>query len=251
MKYFILFISGLFLIQCSRSTNQVTGSEINNFKVDTLTLFDTIRNRAIPIAIYQPKNKHNSIPVLFSHGYGENQGGAYLEYSYLTEFLASNGYFVISIQHELPTDSLLPTTGKPQIVRRSNWERGAQNIHFVLEETKRKYPKLDYTQLAVVGHSNGGDMTALFAQRYPKLLNKAITLDNRRMELPRTSEPIIFTLRSSDYPADEGVLPNGKEAHQYNITIQLTDIKHNDMDNDASAKERAYIQSKVLEYLKK
>ncbi len=71
------------------------------------------------------------------------------------------------------------------------------------------------------------------------------------MKLTRTSKPRIFTLRSSDYPADEGVLPNDKEAHQYNITIQLTDIKHNDMDNDASAKERAYIQSKVLEYLKK
>jgi hypothetical protein len=65
-----------------------------------------------------------NITDTFTSGYGQNKWGDYLAYSYLTEFLAKKGYFVVSIQHELPTDSLLSLIGKLQIVRRSFWDRG-------------------------------------------------------------------------------------------------------------------------------
>ncbi|MDR0791868.1 MAG: hypothetical protein LBE82_01055 [Chitinophagaceae bacterium] len=222
--------------------------------MDTLTLNDPSRNRKIPVAIYQPANEKNSnrIPIIFSHGYGENKGGDYLyAYTYLTEFLASKGYFVVSVQHELNTDEPLAMTGKLQETRMPNWERGAQNILFVLQEMKKEYPQLKYDKLSLIGHSNGGDMTVLFAHKYPELVYKIISMDNRRMELPRTRTPQIFTLRSNDYSADEGVLPTNEEAKEYDIVIEFTNINHSNMDNDANDKERKYMTEKILEYLKK
>lgn len=230
-----------------------TVNESTGFKLDTLTYIDQSRNRKIPVAIYQPKNKKqlNNIPIIFSHGYGENKGGDYLyAYTYLTEFLVSKGYFVVSIQHELPTDELLAMTGNIKETRKPNWERGAQNIYFVLQEIKKNYPQLQYNELSLIGHSNGGDMTVLFTHKYPELANKIISMDNRRMELPRTAKPRIYSLRSNDYPADENVLPTDAEAKKYNIVIEFTDINHSNMDNDANAKERKYLTEKILDYLK-
>ena len=255
MKHILIVILSFALVQCS--TNKKTISSENEklgFKLDTLSLFDKNRNRKIPIAIYQPKDikQANKIPIIFSHGYGENNGSDYLEaYSYLTEFLASKGYFVVSIQHELKTDELLAMTGKLQETRRPNWERGSQNILYVLQKIKKDYPQLKYSELTLIGHSNGGDMTVLFAHQYPNLASKIISMDNRRMELPRTSNPKIFTLRSKDYPADENVLPTNEELKKYDITVQFTDINHSSMDNDANETERDYLKTKILEYLKK
>ena len=242
MKYFLLLFSFLLVIQCAVKTKNNQNIE-QNFKLDTLTYFDQTRNRKIPAAIYQPLNqkKLNKIPVIFSHGWGENQGGAYFDYSYLTEFLASKGYFVVSIQHELSTDEMLAMEGHLKITRKPNWERGAQNIHYVLSKMKRDFPNLDYQKLALIGHSNGGDMTVLFAHQHPDLVHKIISMDNRRMDLPRTSNPKIYTLRSKDYPADEGVLPTDEVQKKYGITIDFTNINHSDMDKDADEEERKYM----------
>jgi len=141
--------------------------------------------------------------------------------------------------------------GNLQETRRPYWERGVENILYVLQEIKKNYPQLKYDKLTLIGHSNGGDMTVLFAHKYPKLVNKIISMDNRRMPLPRTSNPQIFTLRSNDYPADENVLPNEEELKKHNITVQFTDINHSNMDNDANENERKYLTDKILEYLKK
>lgn len=254
MKNVLLLILSLTLIQCSANKRITSRAKGNiEYKLDTLTLFDQNRNREIPIAIYQAKDikESNKIPIIFSHGYGENNGNDYLQvYTYLTEFLAAQGYFVISVQHELKTDELLAMTGKLQETRRLNWERGAQNILYVLQEIKSKYPELKFDELTLIGHSNGGDMTVLFAHQYPKFVSRMISMDNRRMELPRTSNPKIFTLRSKDYPADGNVLPTEEEQTKYNITVLFTDINHSDMDNDANKTERRYLTSKILEYLK-
>lgn len=250
MRFFILLIISLFCIQCSTKKN---ANDKIDFKVDTLTYFDQSRNRKIPVAIYHSQNIKNSNknPIIFSHGYGENKGDDYLfAYTYLTEFLASKGYFVISIQHELPTDELLAMSGKLQETRRPNWERGSQNIYFVLQEIKKQFPELKFNKLTLIGHSNGGDMTALFTQKYPEFVNKVILMDNRRMKIPRMSKPKIYSLRSNDYPADENVIPTNNEAKKYEIVIEYTDINHSNMDNDANEKERKYLTEKILEYLK-
>lgn len=242
-KLFIL----IYLIWSSGLTAQTLP-----IKLDTLSLFDKQRNRQIPVAFYEQKidkKVKNQKVVIFSHGYGQNKGGDYLAYSYLTEKLASEGYFVVSIQHELPSDELLPMTGIPQVVRRPFWDRGADNILFIIKQLKKLKPTLDFKHITLIGHSNGGDMTALFPQKYPNIVDKIITLDNRRMALPRTSK--VYSLRSSDQPADEDVLPNQDEQKKFGIKIiKLPNTIHNDMDDNANDVQRKEITDYLLSFLK-
>ena len=250
----ILFFS---LLACCSTNKKATDTKSQNLvykvELDTLSLLDQSRNREIPIAIYKPttdKQINKEKVVIFSHGYGQNKGDSYLAYSYLTNFLASKGYFVVSIQHELSTDSLIPSAGTPQIVRRPFWDRGADNILFVINELRKINPELDFNRITLIGHSNGADMVALFPQKYPNVVYKIITLDNRRMPLPRTAYPQIYSLRSSDQPADEGVLPTDEEKKKYGIKIiKLPNTIHNDMDDNANTKQRKEINNYVLRFL--
>ncbi|MBL0262261.1 MAG: alpha/beta hydrolase [Saprospiraceae bacterium] len=222
------------------------------FSLDTLRLYDQSRQREIPIAIFKPSSKVSGKQkvIIFSHGYGQNKGGDYLAYTYLTEYLAAKGFFVVSIQHELATDSLLPLKGNPQIVRRPFWERGADNILFVINELKRTNPDLDFNHISLIGHSNGGDMTALFPEKYPNIVEKIITLDNRRKALPKSKKVKVYSLRSSDQPADEGVLPTVKETKKYKMKIvKLANTTHNEMDNNANDEQRREIQEYILTFI--
>jgi predicted peptidase len=251
IKILYIFTLG-FLISYSSFGQSVEHKSLLEFSLDTFKLFDQKRQREIPIAIYKPSSKvfRKQKLVIFNHGYGQNKGGDYLAYSYLTEFLASKGYFVVSIQHELITDSLLPLAGNPQIVRRPFWERGADNILFVINELKKTNPDLDYKHISIIGHSNGGDMTALFAQKYPNIVNRIITLDNRRMSLPKTKKIKVYSIRSSDQPADDGVLPSEKELKIYDINIiKLESTTHNEMDNNANDNQRTEIQNYIFNFL--
>lgn len=45
-------------------------------------------------------------------------------------------------------------------------------------------------------------------------------MGNRRMYLPKTSHPKVYPVRSNDYLADEGILPNKKDQKKYHITAQ-------------------------------
>lgn len=225
-----------------------------SIKRDTLVLFDSTRNRSIPVACYAPDYKPDSRGfnlVILSHGYNGNLPGSYLGYAYIGEKLATSGCFVVSIQHELPTDSLIPTAGVPQVVRRPFWDRGADNILFVINYLKKVQPGLNFNHITLIGHSNGGDMTALFPQKYPGIVEKIITLDNRRMPLPRTLNPRVYSLRSSDQPADAGVLPTEEELKENKITIiQLTNVLHNDMGSRANPDQQEQINYFLLQFLK-
>jgi len=224
-----------------------------NIQIDTLIFLDKSRNREIPVAVYQPQAGKKIIPqqiIIFSHGYFMNEPYSNMRYSYLTEYLASKGYIVISIQHELTDDELIPNVGIPQVVRRPFWERGTDNILFVINEFKKMHTEWDFGHITLMGHSNGADMTALFQQKYPGIVNKIITLDNRRMALPRTKNPKIYSLRSSDQPADDGVLPTRKEQKKYGITIvKLHNTIHNNMDDSANEEQRREIRNYVMTFL--
>lgn len=251
IKILYIFLLG-FLTSYPTCGKSIEDKSVVDCRLDTLMLYDQSRQRAIPIAIYKPKSKitEKQKVVVFSHGYGQNKGGDYLAYSYLTEFLASKGYFVVSIQHELATDKLLPLGGNPQIVRRPFWERGADNILFVINELQKINPDLNYKHITLIGHSNGGDMTALFPSKYPNIVEKIITLDNIRMGLPKTKEVKVYSLRSSDQSADEGVLPTKKEGKKYHMKIiKLANTTHNEMDDNANDEQRRAIQSHILRFL--
>lgn len=247
-RYIAVFI--ILKLTLGYSTLNNTPSKQNySFYKDTIDWYDSARNRKIPVAIYRPDAAHSQIAII-SHGYNQNEGTPYLGYSFIAHSLASKGYFVVSIQHELPTDSLIPNTGIPQIVRRPFWDRGADNILFVINKLKLTHPDLDFNEITLIGHSNGGDMTALFPQKYPNIVAKIITLDNRRMALPRTLCPRVCSLRSSDFPADEGVLPSKKEIKKFKMQIiPFQNIKHNEMSDNANEEQRKLILDCIFTFL--
>ncbi len=252
MKKLLFLPLSFFLFSCKTQQNSTKENSTQPTKL--VEYFDTSRNRKIPIAFYykQDLEKKKMPVVIFSHGYGRNNPGSNLTYQYLLENLAGKGYFVASIQHELPTDDLVPLEGKPQVVRRPNWDRGAENILFVVNQLKKDYPKLDFKKVTISGHSNGGDMSVLFAEKHPDLVWKLITLDQRRYPFPQFSKPKIYSLRSSDQPADEGVLPSLEEQNKLGITIvKLPNTIHNDMDDSGTLEQKKEILNYFLKFLGK
>jgi predicted dienelactone hydrolase len=220
----------------------------NGIKTDTLTLFDKARNRAVPLVLYsgtKPGKKQKL--VILNHGYGIANTG----YSSIANNLAAHGYFVVSIQHDLPGDEPIPNTGNVYETRKPFWDRGVQNILFVIQELKTRKPELDYNNIILIGHSYGADIVMLFAQGHPDAVAKVISLDNRRVPIPRISHPQLFSLRSSDQPADTGVLPTNEEQSKYNIRIVgLSHTIHNDMGDNGTRAQKEEINKYILEFLK-
>jgi predicted esterase len=233
--------------------SQTEDSILYSVKTERFEYFDSVRSRNIPVEIYKPKTNQlivNQKVVVFNHGYGFNRGDSYLGYSYIGEYLASKGYFVVSIQHEQKGDDSLAMKGNLQELRKPNWLKGVQNIKFVLNQIHIDYLNLNTNQIILIGHSNGGDMSMLFTQMYPELVHKVISLDNRRVSLPRVSYPCVYSIRSSDQLPDEGVLPTFEEQCLYNITVvQLPNTLHNDMANNATKKQRVEILDLISKFI--
>ncbi len=220
-------------------------------RTDTLRVVDAVHQRPIPLATYAPLTGPSCPPqlklALFSPGYGN----ANTAYSFLAKNLVAHGYYVASLQQDLPSDAPMPTTGNPAEVRRPYWERGVQNLVAVVQQLRRTHPELDCRHVLLLGHSNG-DISALFTQKYPFLVQYLITLDNRRMPLPRTRRPRVLSLRSSDQPADAGVLPTPAEQAQLGMTlVQLPTTRHNAMWDGAALTQQQEINSLISKFLAK
>ena len=219
----------------------------------TTCLFDGARNRVIPITVYQPQKVNLKTKVIiFSHGYDGNKNSKSNQtYAYLTRFLSQKGFYVISIQHELSNDSLLAMEGDFMQTRMPNWEGGVSNIYFTIQEFKKLKPQLDWDKLILIGHSNGGDMTMLFATKYPQLINKAISMDHRRMIMPRTETPRLYTLRGCDYDADAKVLPTEEEQEQFHMkVVKLDGITHSNMGENGTEEQHNLINRYVYEFVR-
>lgn len=71
------------------------------------------------------------------------------------------------------------------------------------------------------------------------------------MALPRSNTVQVYSLRSSDQPADEGVLPGEAEIKHFGIKlICLAHTTHNAMYDSANDKQRKEIQALILRFLK-
>ena len=193
-------------------------------------LFDASRNRVIPLAVYQPHKVNSKTKVIiFSHGYDGNKNNK---------------------SNELADDPLLAMEGNFMETRMSNWERGVANILFTIQEFKKLKPQLNWNDFILIGHSNGGDMTMLFATRYPQLINKAISMDHRRMIMPRTRNPRLYTLRGCDYDADSGVLPTEKEQEQFRMkVVKLDGITHSNMGENGTEEQHNLINQYIYGFL--
>jgi predicted dienelactone hydrolase len=138
---FICYIS----INCS--------AQIDKIKTDKLDLFDSTRNRSIPINIYYNSDSQIKV-IILSHGYVLKN----TDYSFISEKLVELGYYVVAIQHDLPTDSPLARTGNIYELRKPDWESGVENINFVISKLQQMNQRLDFNNLILIGHSNGGDI---------------------------------------------------------------------------------------------
>ena len=211
------------------------------------TLYDTARSRQIPVAIYSPESGSIRGMVIFNHGYDRNKGGSYRAYSYLTRTLAQQGYYVLSIQHELPGDDLLAMSGDLYRERMPNWQRGVGNILHVHGTIRKLRPDLPWHNTILIGHSNGGDTSMLAAATHPGLARTVITLDHLRHPIPRTSAPRIHTLRASNTEADPGVIPTEEEPTRHRIgLIRLENMNHGDMDDKGTPEQHQRICREVL-----
>ena len=119
-----------------------------------------------------------------------------------------------------------------------------------MKTLQSKYPNIDFSNVTLIGHSNGGDMSMLFGQKYPDLVKRIISLDNRRVGLPRTNAPRIASLRSSDQQADAGVLPTKEEQERFNIkVIQCKDLPHSNMSDEGTKKQQKTINRWLLKLI--
>ena len=70
------------------------------------------------------------------------------------------------------------------------------------------------------------------------LAGLAFSLDHCRMPVPRTARPRICSARSSDFTADQAVLPTQSEREAIGIIIADVPMKHNDMWDGASIQQK-------------
>ncbi len=213
---------------------------------------DKSRNRSIPVEISYPSDVtnctvENKCPVAFlSAGYGV----AHTNYTFLTEQFTYLGYMVVAIRHELPEDPALSVEGDLFESRSENWIRGARTLSFLKDELESHYPNYAFNDLLLVGHSNGGDISAWLGNERKPYVKSIISLDHRRVPLPRTKEISILSIRGSDFPADEGVLPTAQENTDYDICIiKIPESKHNDMSDDGPDWLKRKISELVRNYI--
>lgn len=220
-----------------------------------IKLYDKTRNRLIPVNLYINTKTQGGANagifkfpvVIINHGYSVKN----TEYSFLANSLAAQGYFVVSIQHDLKTDTNLPKTGNLYEQRKPLWERGVANILFVIKSLPNIAPNLNLTKVTLIGHSNGGDMVMLFTKEHPDLVKQAISLDSLRMPFQRSGKIPILSLRANDTQADPGVLPPEKTDKKFNITIiTLKDAKHIDLCDRGSESIRKEINKFILNFLR-
>jgi dienelactone hydrolase len=207
-----------------------------------VTLFDAARQRPVPILIYGKTTGGRKKPLaIISHGYGGHGG----DYTFLAGDLVTRGYLVVAIEHiERSGDPPMVNSGNLAVLRRPVWQVGADSIGFVIREMARQGLSDPSYRPLLVGHSNGGDMTMLFATEHPEKVRIALSLDNRRMPMPRLRKPKICSLRSSDHVADPGVLPSPTEQAMFGMSIIAVPVKHDDMwDGATSDQKKAMLEA--------
>jgi len=220
-------------------------------KTQKISLYDAHRNRLIPLEIYVNNEALNAKsplkhPVIINHGYTIKNS----EYTFIGETLAEEGYFVISIQHDLDTDPARARTGTLYEWGKPAWDRGIANISYVIRKMKEKQPKLDFNKIILIGHSYGGEMAMLFTHHFPQHVAKVISLDNLRMPFPQTEKVPILYLQARDTRADPGVLPSLEEQKKPNVTlILLKNIKHMDMCDSGPQSVHNEINNCIIKFL--
>jgi len=186
-------------------------------QVIELNLRDESRKRDVPVCIYIPKNNKVENIVIFGPGYQGQEDLAkeemvYKKYKYLAKFFTQRNFAFISIQHDIlgDKDGLESIDTKlPQYQARKHlYERGQENINYVLEELGKRYPSFNLNRFIIAGHSNGGDIAKFYACNYPEKISHIIALDSRRALIEGNKNLKILMFEAEDTTTDTGVIPD-------------------------------------------
>lgn len=130
----------------------------------------------------------------------------------------------------LPKDPSLSVSGDLYKTRSENWRRGASTLDLLKARLSKRYKEYDFESLTLIGHSNGGDISAWLSNESKIYIQQLITLDHRGVPLPRNSNIKVLSIRASDFPAHKGVLP-AKEELQINASciVTIPSATHNEM----------------------
>ncbi len=284
------------ILVASMLISNLIAAELNNLPStqqlhsDSIVVEDHSRQRLIPVELYYPAAEYNckdnrQCPVMIlSSGYGL----LHTEYQFISQHFQQQGYLVIAVRHELPSDPPLSRVQPFAQTRAENWQRGADTLNFIQYyfseqyvnqlHTPDVYPysssNFDFEHITLIGHSNGGDISVLlatngattlyvndldtnaleiknpdekavavtngksessdasqFEESQVDYISRIITLDHRRVPLPRDKAIDVLSIRASDYPADEGVLPTEAEDATNIAVVKIEDSRHNDMND--------------------
>jgi len=138
----------------------------NQVQMSTLDLYDSKRDRKIPVDIYWSNAATQNKPlIVFSHGLGSVRS----DLQYLAQHLASHGYVVAALEHpgsnEANTNAAL--TGTKSLLKAQEFVERPKDISFILDELTKVNQnnaslqgKLGTNNAMVIGYSFGGS-TAL------------------------------------------------------------------------------------------
>jgi pimeloyl-ACP methyl ester carboxylesterase len=206
---------------------------------------------AVPMDIHVPANIQvctNATPcpvAILSPGYGLSGS----DYSFVTNHLNGMGYLVVALQDSaggVILDRDAPVSPQVQAMARV----ASRSISTAIDEAAVRYPQFDWQHLLLVGHSLGGDSSAQFAADNAKRVSSLISLDSRRVALPRSAGIHVLTIRASDTTADPGVLPNEEERRRYGTcVVRIEGSRHNDMQDAGSEQLKSRITSAIDTFL--
>ncbi len=194
-----------------------------------LALHDASRGRDVPVELAisrraELKAKFGFKPRVAIVNHGNTVRNT--EYAFFGDVLATQGYLVASIQHDLPGDPPLSMQGFPFLGRLPSYQRAEKNILFAIDEIKKVYPDPDFKVVTLFGHSQGGDIAMYFAGHNPDLVSKVVTLDNIRVPILMSGKSRILSLRSSNFKPDPGVVPSDELCEDAGIDLVKTDFQH-------------------------
>ncbi|MFS1973024.1 alpha/beta hydrolase [Vibrio splendidus] len=203
----------------------------------SMVIVDSTRDRSISLEVVLPQDSDSCTTKEQCDGAFISAGNRvpFTKYSFVGEMLNDRGYMTIYVDHELPSDPPLSKTGDLYKTRIENWTRGAQTLNVLQYELASRFPAYDFDKLTLVGHSNGGDISTWLSNENKSYVSQLITLDHKRVTLPKSENIRVLSIRATEYPTKEGVLPTESEQKQYgSCVVEIPDSKHMDLSDYGS-----------------